>query len=105
MSNKARQPSSKPVREIIETFELSKPIKAWGKEVTLLEFREPTLGDYEEVESFGDIGKVRRLIELLAALPADAAKKISGQDFIGLGEVMAGFLAGNPTDGDEEPQS
>ena len=100
MSNRAPRPTVAPSRDVVETFNLSTPIKAWGKEITLLEFRDPTLGDFEELDGLGDVGKVRRLIELLAGLPLNAAKAISGRDFADLGEVMGGFLGRSLGDGD-----
>jgi len=97
-------------------FTLSKPIKAHGKEVTELTFREPTGDDIEKVgfpylmimkgpgETGVEIrtGVMYQYISRLAAIPRESAKQINPRDLSALSGIIMDFF-GESTQEAETP--
>jgi hypothetical protein len=101
----------KPPEDAEQWVELSKPIKAWGEDVTTLGFREPNLGDLEAIE-FTEEGKpklgmkdINRLIHSLAAIPESSVRRIKLSDLDAISEVIGGFFGVGPEAGGDTPES
>lgn len=75
---------------------LKQPIKNNGKEVTELTFRNPTLGDLQQMEECsakGDIGKTTHLMELLTGIRKEVLSDISIEDFAEVNKVITPLFA------------
>lgn len=81
--------------EIIFTVELSKPITdAKGEEITFLEFREPTFGDYLEAtkKNISDVEAMGKLIERCGSITGPSVKQLSMKDVIKISGELEPFL-------------
>ena len=92
------------------TKTLRQPITAHGEVLTVLELREPTMGDMQKIHAFpytvsGDSATgefdmrpkpqlVGRYIEELAAIPPSSVKQLHPADVFEIGMLMIGFFTG-----------
>ena len=83
----------------VVTVELSKPIRKAGREVTLLDIREPTLADIRALDAAkGEGERLMMLIQRLAGLTSREAKEIVARDLPRIDEAVANFfVASRPT--------
>lgn len=81
------------------TVQLSYPIKAHGETLLALTLRRPKVGDLRAVDGLGDMGKLAKLIERCAGIPATSVDQIDAVDVAALGEVIGGFLGGSLANG------
>lgn len=79
---------------------LKYPIKAHGEELLALTMRRPTLGDLRASDGLGDVGKLAKLIERCAGIPASSVDAIDAADVEKIGEVIGGFLSGSRPNGE-----
>lgn len=85
---------------------LSVPITAHGESIDVLTFRAATLKDLRQLDNVrGDIGKVAKLIEVLAGIPPSSVDQIAGKDLPKISEVLADFLGGSTLLGGTSPRS
>lgn len=100
MANEDKKP-----REVVATIKLSRPVKAFGEEVQVLEFRRATLGDLKVFDGKGPVEGLIALISRLAAIPLSAAEAIDPLDVESINEVLADFLPGGLGIGRPGPSS
>ena len=74
-------------------------IKAHGEELRALTFRRPNVGDLRASDGLGDVGKLAKLIERCAGIPASSVDQIDAADVEQIGAVIAGFLDGSKATG------
>lgn len=80
--------------------QLSHPIVAHGETVDVLRFRRPTAGDLEATDGLGDVAKVNKLIERLAAIPRSSVLSLDAADYPAISEVIAGFFGNSRATGE-----
>lgn len=74
-------------------IKLQHPIKAHGEELLALTLRRPTLGDLRAADGLGDVGKLAKLIERCAGIPASSVDAIDAADVEAISEVIGSFLS------------
>lgn len=79
-------------------IQLSRPVMNGGESVSVLECREPTLGDISEmmraIKSGDDVAGIMKLVELCAAQTPGFVSKIKAVDLEKITESFAPFLPG-----------
>jgi len=80
------------------TISLSRPVMNGGEAVSVLECREPTLGDISEmmraIKAGDDVAGIMKLVELCAAQTPGFVKNIKAVDINKITEAFAPFLPG-----------
>lgn len=84
---------------------LSKPIKAHGEEISVLELREPS---YDEIEQFGipfnytasgemnlNTASALKYIPVLAGIPRSSAAQMTPKDIFSVGMAVISFFTGS----------
>lgn len=95
----------KDERVIAKEFTLSKPISAYGDEITVLRMRKPTGADIIAIgnpcpvnpyvdppEVKHDYKKVVQMVARLANVPSSSLERMEADDLIGLGWMIAPFF-------------
>lgn len=73
---------------------LKTPITAHGEEVTVLKVRRPTFGDLMQLDNAkGEMGKMAKLIECCAQIPASSVKMIDIEDVQTISEAIGPFFS------------
>lgn len=74
--------------------ELKHPIMAHGEEVTKLTFKRPTMADLIQMDKAnGEMGKMAKLIECCAKIPASSVAQIDVEDIMHISEVISPFFS------------
>lgn len=77
------------------TVYLKYPIQAHGEEVSTLTFRRPTMADLIKMDqASGEMGKMAKLIECTASIPAGSVAKIDVEDLQAITEAISPFFSG-----------
>ena len=76
-----------------KTYKLKYPIQARGEEVHELTFKRLTMRDLMKMDNAtGDLGKVAKLIECSAQIPASSVADIDAEDIAGISEILGDFF-------------
>ena len=93
-------------KDSIFSVELSKPIKAYGTDVSELHFREPEFGDLLDA---GDIKNEPRLIAVMiqncACIPYESVRALSLADLAKVSDALGPFLPGGDEPEEEDSNS
>lgn len=98
-----------PPKNAAATYTLTRPIVAWGEEVTEIGIREPLLADLRKVRGVGDMTtadglteKAMDLIGPLSGLTENQAGRLNVEDSLGAAAVILDFfIGGEDTTGPE----
>lgn len=75
-------------------YKLKHPVDIAGETLKELKVRRPNAGDMMAMdEASGDIGKLIKLLTSCADEPESTIKKLDGDDLMGAGLIVKGFLS------------
>jgi hypothetical protein len=82
------------------------PIKAHGEEVSVLKFKRPTMADMIKMDQAdGELGKLAKLIESTAQIPASSVAQIDVSDIGRIAEALSPFFSVSLPTGKNAPSA
>mgnify|MGYP000909682409 CR=1 FL=1 len=106
-----RKPERKPLEPLRDengkpyAFDLHRPIRSYGEELTTLTFyREPNLDDFEHVERMGNIATLRYMLSKACGITESEAGKLHPVDFKRAGVIFS-LLCGDNDSAEDDSTS
>lgn len=97
-----RQPRQGP---FVAEVTLKRPIMAFDEAITVLQYREPELGDFIGVNITDPFQSALLLTTRCCELPESSVRRIHRTDIAAVIDVTAGFLADSPATGSVSAES